>query len=43
MKIPDEKPNVSVEEHLKMVVSEKTLTGNVEYVVTKTVICQRVK
>jgi hypothetical protein len=43
MKRPDEFPAINVQEHLKIVVSEKILTKNVETVVTKTVICQRVK
>lgn len=43
MKQPDEVPAISVQEHLKITVSEKTLTGNLESVITKTVICQRVK
>jgi len=43
MKRPDEVPAISVQEHLKITVSDKSLTGNLETVTTKTVICQRVK
>ena len=38
-----ETPIVKVEEHLKIVVNEKTIFGNIESIVTKTVFRQRIK
>ena len=41
MKQPDEIPIISVQEHLKISISDKSNTGNLE--TTKTIICQRIK
>jgi hypothetical protein len=38
-----EYPSINVQEHLKIVVSEKKETGNITTIVTKTAISQRVK
>jgi len=40
---PNEVAGISTQEHLKIVVTEKTTIGNITSVVSKTVISQRVK
>jgi hypothetical protein len=43
MKQPDEVPAINVQEHLKIVVSDRSVIGNSEAIVTKTIFSQRVK